>query len=161
MTVCSGMLASIVSSFCRCHRHDTGMLASLFYSFIKGQSRRQLFFAMDILLFRALTPRVSDCVLLQLISKSCQSCIKMTHQLCNYRARWCLTFSSLFVLCAAILFDCFVAARSRDVATAPVAPIDLKVNLAAGSEFWQGQPTVERGARLRALNVFRQCLLVK
>lgn len=161
MTVIWGMLASIVSNFCCCHRHDAGMLACLFYSFIKGQRHRQLFFAMDILPFRALTPRVCDCVLLQLISKSCQSCIKMTHQLCNYRARWCLTFSSLFVLCAAILFDCFVAARSRDVTTAPVAPIDLKVNLAAGSEFWQGQPTVERGARLRALNVFRQCLLVK
>ncbi len=42
---------------------------------------------------------------------------------------------SLFVSCAAILFDCFVAAWSRDVATTPVAPIDLKVNLAAGSEF--------------------------
>lgn len=97
MTVIWGMLASIVSNFCCCHRHDAGMLACLFYSFIKGQRHRQLFFAMDILPFRALTPRVCDCVLLQLISKSCQSCIKMTHQLCNYRARWCLTFSSLFV----------------------------------------------------------------
>lgn len=66
---------------------------------------------------------------------SCQDCIKMTLQLCNYRARWFLTFPSLFVLYAAILFDCFVAAWNRDVATVPVAPIDLKVNLAAGSEF--------------------------
>jgi len=31
--------------------------------------------------------------------------------------------------------DCFVAVRSSDVSTAPVATGDLKVNLAAGSEF--------------------------
>lgn len=59
----------------------------------------------------------------------------MTLQLCNYRAWWCLTFPSPFVSYAAILCNCFVAAWSSDVATVPVAPIDLKVNLAAGSEF--------------------------
>lgn len=35
VTVNWGMLASIVSSFCCCHKDDTGMLASLFYSLLK------------------------------------------------------------------------------------------------------------------------------
>lgn len=42
----------------------------------------------------------------------------------------------LFIfLSAAILCNCFVAAWIGDVATVLVAPIDLKVNLVAGSEF--------------------------
>ena len=48
-----------------------------------------------------------------------------------------MAFKSFLAVClyTALHFDCFVAACSRDVATVPVAPIDLMVNLAAGSEF--------------------------
>lgn len=133
------------------------MLASLLF-LIKGQGCRQLFFAMDIVLFGAPT---QCAIVLQLISPSWSDCIETMLQCCNYRVSWCLRFSSQLVLYTAILFDCFAAVWNNDVATVPVAPIDLKVNLAAGSEFWQGQPTVERGARLQALCVFRQCSLVK
>lgn len=42
----------------------------------------------------------------------------------------------------------------------PVAVIDLKVNMVAGSEFWQKQPTVEKGACPLALHVASHCALV-
>lgn len=42
----------------------------------------------------------------------------------------------------------------------PVAVIDLKVNMVAGSEFWQEQPTVEREACPLALHVASHCALV-